>query len=278
MQREAGDMAEPRVQAERVGYTVGMATLLEDVSLIVRPGEVLVLVGPNGAGKSTLLQILSGDLTPTTGSVELDGREIASYRAHDLAMRRAVLPQQSLLQFAFTVREVVEMGRAPHADTAAELKAHVQQALARTELIPLVDRVYPSLSGGEKARAQLARVLAQAAPLLLLDEPTAALDLRHQQHVMDLARDIAAEGGSVIAVVHDLNLAASSADRIALLHRGRIMADGSPWDVMDAAVLSEVYGCPIAVAQHPLLSCPLILPIGRASREAPGSARRTEFG
>ena len=253
----------PRVKVNRVGYTVGQATLLTDVSLLVNPGEVLVLVGPNGAGKSTLLAILSGDLSPTTGTVELDGRPIGSYRAHDLALRRAVLPQQSVLQFAFTVREVVEMGRAPHDDTAAELQAHVQSALARTEMSPFAQRVYPSLSGGEKARAQLARVLAQAASLLLLDEPTAALDLRHQQHVMDLARDVAAEGGSVIAVVHDLNLAATTADRIALLHRGRIVADGSPWHVMNEALLSEVYGCPIAVTQHPLQPCPLVLPISR---------------
>jgi len=246
-----------------VSYLIGGATLLQGVSLAVQPGEVLVLVGPNGAGKSTLMNVISGDLVPTSGEVILDGRAIGTYRPNELALRRAVLPQQSLLQFAFTVREVVEMGRTPHDDTADELRQHVQRALERTEMVPFADRVYPSLSGGEKARAQLGRVLAQETPLLLLDEPTASLDIRHQQHVMHLAQDVAAEGGSVVAVIHDLNLAASTAHRIALLHRGRIVADGPPWVVMEEKRLSEVYQCPIAVSKHPILNCPLILPLGR---------------
>jgi iron complex transport system ATP-binding protein len=257
------DTAPPRVIATDVGYSVGSATLLQSVSLTVMPGEVLVLVGPNGAGKSTLTGVLSGDLTPTSGEVLLDGRSISSYRPNELAKKRSVLPQQSLLQFAFTVREVVEMGRTPHDDTADELRANVDRALERTEMIPFADRVYPSLSGGEKARAQLGRVIAQDAPLLLLDEPTASLDIRHQQHVMHLAQDVAAAGGSVVAVIHDLNLAASTAHRIALLHRGRIVADGAPWVVMEEKLLSEVYQCPIAVSKHPILHCPLILPLGR---------------
>ena len=252
-----------KVMATGVSYTVGTTTLLHDVSLVVQPGEVVVLVGPNGAGKSTLMNLLSGDLVPTAGEVLLDGKSISLYRPHELALKRAVLPQQSLLQFAFTVREVVEMGRAPHADTFDELRDHVDRALAQTEMTHFAGRVYPSLSGGEKARAQLGRVIAQQAPLLLLDEPTASLDLRHQQHVMGLAQDVAAAGGAVVAVVHDLNLAASTANRIALLHRGRIVADGPPWVVMDERLLSEVYQCPIAVGKHPLLSCPLILPLGR---------------
>ena len=251
------------VTATDVSYEVGPATLLSNISLVVRPGEVLILVGPNGAGKSTLMNILAGDIAPTSGEVLLDGRDIGSYRSHELALKRAVLPQQSLLQFAFTVREVVEMGRSPHDDTAMELRAHVDRALERTEMVTFANLVYPSLSGGEKSRAQLGRVLAQETPLLLLDEPTASLDLRHQQHVMDLAKDVAAGGGAVIAVVHDLNLAASTAHRIALLHKGRIVADGAPWVVMEERLLSEVYGCAIAVAKHPLLNCPLIMPLGR---------------
>ncbi len=252
-----------RVVADAVGYRVGSAELLHGVSLVVKPGEVVVLVGPNGAGKSTLMQVLAGDLVATAGSVMLDGKPIGSYRAHDLALRRAVLPQQSLLQFAFTVREVVEMGRSPHDDTHDEMVVAVESALAATEMIPFAGRVYPSLSGGEKARAQLSRVLAQSAPLLLLDEPTAALDLRHQQHVMDIARDIASDGGSVIAVVHDLNLAAGTADRIVLLDRGTIAADGSPWEVMQQSLLSEVYQCEIAVGRHPMRDCPLVMPLGK---------------
>jgi iron complex transport system ATP-binding protein len=257
-----------RVVVTDVSYAVGPATLLHDVSLEVQPGEVLVLVGPNGAGKSTLMNIVAGDTAPTTGQVRLDGRPIESYRPHELALKRSVLPQQSLLQFAFTVREVVEMGRSPHDDTADELRFQVDHALERTEMTQFASRVYPSLSGGEKARAQLGRVLAQQAPLLLLDEPTASLDIRHQQHVMGLAQEVAAEGGSVIAAVHDLNLAASMAHRIALLHRGRIVADGAPWVVMEERLLSEVYQCPIAVGKHPILSCPLIMPLGRNGTSA----------
>jgi iron complex transport system ATP-binding protein len=259
------DAHSARVAAIDVTYSIGPVSLLHGVSLTVQPGEVVVLVGPNGAGKSTLMHILSGDLTPTSGEVLLDGRSLKTYRPHDLATKRAVLPQQSLLQFAFTVREIVEMGRAPHDDSPAALRANVDRALERTEMAAFAERVYPSLSGGEKSRAQLARVIAQEAPLLLLDEPTAALDLRHQQHVMDLARDISAEGGAVIAVVHDLNLASTTAHRIALLHRGQIVADGDPWAVMDAQMLSEVYQCPISVTRHPIQDAPLILPLGRTT-------------
>ena len=258
-----GQAPPARIAAHDVSYIVGVNSLLSGVSLTVQPGEILVLVGPNGAGKSTLMHILSGDLVPTSGSIDLDGKPLSSYRPHDLATRRAVLPQQSLLQFAFTVREVVEMGRAPFDDSPTTLAGNVDRALARTEMHPFAERVNPAPSRGEKARAQLARVIAQDAPLLLLDEPTAALDLRHQQHVMDLARDIAAAGGSVIAVVHDLNLASVSAHRVALLHQGRIVADGEPWSVMDEGVLSDVYQCPIAVHRHPLRDAPLVLPVGR---------------
>lgn len=252
-----------RIVANSIGFRIGSAELLRNVTMSVAAGEVLVLVGPNGAGKSTLMQLLAGDRVPTSGSITLDGRPISGYKPHELALRRAVLPQHSLLQFAFTVREVVEMGRAPHEDSREELYAVVNQALAATEMIPYADRVYPSLSGGEQARAHLSRVLAQQTPLLLLDEPTASLDLRHQQHVMDIARDVAAGGGTVIAVVHDLNLAASSADRIVLLHRGYVVADGSPWDVMQNGLLSDVYQCEIAVTRHPLRDCPLVMPLGR---------------
>jgi iron complex transport system ATP-binding protein len=268
------DPQSARVVATDITYAVGSATLLTDVSIAVQKGEVLVLVGPNGAGKSTLMNVISGDLTPSSGEVWLDGRPIGSYRPQELALKRAVLPQQSLLQFAFTVREVVEMGRSPHDDTSEERRAEVDQALERTELTQIANRVYTSLSGGEKARVQLGRVLAQRAPLLLLDEPTASLDIRHQQHVMSLAQDVAAEGGSVIAVVHDLNLAASMAHRIALLHRGRIVADGAPWVVMDERLLSDVYQCPIAVGKHPILSCPLIMPLGRNGDSANQGAPR----
>ena len=162
--------------------------------------------------------MLAGDLMPTSGAIILDGRALASFRARDLALRRAVLPQQTLMQFAFVARDVVAMGRHPHLTRHGETdhdEAIVRASMTRTETLPLAERAYPSLSGGEQGRVSLARVLAQEAPILLLDEPTAALDLRHQQAVLAIARGLAAEGATVLAVLHDLNLAAAYADRVA---------------------------------------------------------------
>jgi iron complex transport system ATP-binding protein len=265
----------PALEARGVGYTVGGARLLADVSLAVRPGELVALVGPNGAGKSTLLRVLAGDLDPTEGGVLLDGKPLGSYRAAALARRRAVMPQQTILQFAFTVREVVEMGRAarPNSDSEAH-RAAVDASLARTDASALAGRTYPTLSGGEQQRVTLARVLAQEAPLLLLDEPTNSLDLRHQELVLQTARSAAADGAAVLAVLHDLNLAAAYADRVALLSGGRLAACGPPWEVFTEALLSEIFQHPIAVCRHPLRDCPLVLPAPELAARPLASTRR----
>src|SRR5262249_42797967 len=175
----------------------------------------------------------------------------------DLALRRAVLPQQTVIQFAFTAREVVEMGRGPRRDDDDE--AIVAASLAKTESNHVADRIFPSLSGGEQARVSLARVLAQEPPVLLLAEPTASLDLRHQQLVMEVARDLAAHGALIVAVLHDLNLAAAHAGRIALMHDGRLVADGPPWQTLTEPLLPEVFACRIAVTSHPVRGCPLVI-------------------
>jgi iron complex transport system ATP-binding protein len=255
--------------ATDVGVSVRGRWLLRDVALAVAPGEVVALVGPNGAGKSTLLRVLAGDMLPATGRVLLDGRPIGEFRPRELALRRAVLPQQTVLQFAFTAREVVEMGRGPRRGEDDE--AVVATSLARTESSQVAERIFPSLSVGEQARVSLSRVLAQESPLLLLDEPTASLDLRHQQLVMEVARDLAASGAMIVAVLHDLNLAAAHADRIAVLHGGRLVADGTPWETLTESLLTEVFACPIAVTPHPVRGCPLViaLPSGAASAERP---------
>lgn len=245
------------LSAEGIGVSIRARWLLRDVSLAVAPGEIVALVGPNGAGKSTLVRVLAGDVTPTTGRVLLDERPISEYRSHDLALRRAVLPQQTILQFAFTAREVVEMGRGPRRGDDDETV--VAASLAKTESSHVADRIFPSLSGGEQARVSLSRVLAQESPLLLLDEPTASLDLRHQQMVMEVARDLAARGAIIVAVLHDLNLAAGYADRIALMHDGRLVADGPPWQTLTEPLLTEVFACPIAVTEHPVRGCPLVI-------------------
>jgi iron complex transport system ATP-binding protein len=242
--------------AEGIGVSVRARWLLRGVSISVSPGEIVALVGPNGSGKSTLVRVMAGDLEPTTGSVMLDDRPIGGFRPHDLALRRAVLPQQTIPQFAFTAREVVEMGRGPHRGNDQTV---VAASLARTESSHVADRTFPSLSGGEQARVSLARVLAQEAPLLLLDEPTASLDLRHQQLVMEVARDLATEGAMIVAVLHDLNLAAGYADRIALMHDGRLVADGPPWQTLTEPLLTEIFACPIAVTEHPVRGCPLVI-------------------
>ncbi len=242
-------------------YTVANRTLVPGIDLAVRPGEVVAVIGPNGAGKSTLLKLLAGDLVPTEGDVLLNGRPLHGYSAYDLSLRRAVLPQQTILQFAFSAREVVEMGRAPYRERRGSRVGEriVVEAMGRTETEPLAARSYPTLSGGEQGRVSLARVLAQDAPILLLDEPTAALDLRHQGLVMEIARELADAGATVLAVLHDLNLAAAHADRLAVLCGGRLVANDEPWAVLNERLLTEVYGCPIAVCPHPVRGCPLVM-------------------
>lgn len=247
------------LRAEQVTVNIGGRTLLRDVDLAIDSGAVVALVGPNGAGKSTLLKVLAGDIAPTGGRVLLDDRDLAAYRPRELALRRAVLPQQTVIQFAFTAREIVAMGRGPRRGDQDE--AVVTRSLGQTDSLPIAERLFPSLSGGEQARISLSRVLAQEAPFLLLDEPTSALDPRHQQLVMDIARAVAANGGAVVVILHDLNLAASAADRIVLLDQGQIVADGTPWETLTEELLSDVFACPIAVTTHPLRACPLVLPL-----------------
>ncbi|WMX47370.1 heme ABC transporter ATP-binding protein [Streptomyces roseicoloratus] len=251
--------------AEAAGLRVvlGRRAVLDGVTVGVRAGEVLALVGPNGAGKSTLLAALAADLAPTAGEVRIGGRAASGWTAGELALRRAVLPQSAELSFPFPVAEVVRMGRAPWAGTARtdEDAAAVAEALAATETAGFAGRPFSALSGGERARVALARVLAQRTGLLLLDEPTAALDLRHQELVLHVCRERAAAGAAVVVVLHDLGLAAAHADRIAVLHGGRIAAAGPPAEVLDAEVLSEVYRRPVEVFPHPRTGAPLVLPV-----------------
>ncbi|MER5865715.1 heme ABC transporter ATP-binding protein [Kitasatospora sp. NPDC002040] len=241
---------------------VGGRELLSGVDLVVRAGEVLALLGPNGAGKSTLLSVLAGDVPPSSGTVLLGGRPLGDHRPAELALHRALLPQSAALSFPFPAGEVVRMGRAPWAGTAAEAEDDeaVAAALAATDSTAFVDRPFTALSGGERARVALARVLAQRTALLLLDEPTAALDLRHQELVLQVARDRARAGDAVVVVLHDLSLAAAYADRIVLLADGRTVADGPVAEVLDAPLLSRVYAHPVEVFPHPGTGTPLVVP------------------
>ncbi|WP_280438259.1 heme ABC transporter ATP-binding protein [Nocardia carnea] len=250
------------VTLDRHGGGGGTRRVLDDVDLDVTAGEVLALVGPNGAGKSTLLAVLAGELVPGHGEVELDGHPLAHWTPIDMARRRAVLPQSHTVGFPFTAAEVIAMGRAPWQRTprADRDDAVITGAMAATDCAHLAGRSFPSLSGGERARVALARVLAQDTATLLLDEPTAALDLGHQEAVLTLAADRAAAGAAVVVVLHDLASAAAYADRVAVLDSGRLAATGTPRAVLTGELLSRVYRYPIEVLDHPDTGAQLVLP------------------
>lgn len=251
------------VSLDSVGVRRSSRRLLDDISLDVLRGEVLALVGANGAGKSTMLGVVAGDIAPDIGTVTLRGRSIDSMTPEELARVRSVLPQQTLLQFGFRGRDVVEMGRSPLAPERRQHDAYaVEQAMASTESRHLGERRYPTLSGGEQMRVSLARVLAQESPLLLLDEPTASLDVRHQHLVMEVAQAFAAEGATVVCILHDLNLALAYADRIAVLAQGQLVAAGAPWEIAEGDLLEQAFACPMTVMPHPHRPAPMVLTLG----------------
>ncbi|MCE9669384.1 heme ABC transporter ATP-binding protein [Myxococcus stipitatus] len=252
----------------------GRGRALGPVSLALMPGEVLAVVGPNGAGKSTLLSAMCGELPYSAGDVLLDGRPFAKWPNRERALRLGVLPQESSLGFGFTVLEVALLGRSPHVsrgDGDEDLQAALG-ALDAVDMRHLSSRPYTALSGGERQRTQLARVLAQLwdAPAqghryLLLDEPTSSLDLAHQHLVLEKAARFAHEGGAVLAVLHDLNLAARYADRIAVLAGGRLVELAAPSRVLRADLVAQVFGLQVEVVEWPGVPGPFVIPSGRAS-------------
>ena len=248
--------------ARNVSVRIGHATLVADASLDIAHGELVALVGPNGAGKTTMLSVLAGDRTPSSGTVTVDGKEPADWGAAALSRRRAVLTQDNQVSFPFRVREVVAMGRTPwrgtehtHDDDEA-----IAAALLECDVLHLANRTFTSLSGGESARVSLARVLAQRTPAVLLDEPTASLDLRHQEDVLTIARRLADSGTAVGVVLHDLSLAAAYADRVAVMEKGRVAAIGTPAQVMEPELLERVYGIGVRVVPDAESVAPIIIP------------------
>jgi len=250
------------LSARGIGVSFGDREILAGVDLDVRAGEVVALVGPNGAGKSTLLSVLAGDREPSAGTVLVSGAPVAAWTGIELAMRRGVLPQRSDVSFPFTVEQIVRMGREPWRNTDREDADDdvYDWAIRVTDVSTLTRREFPSLSGGEQARSALARVLAQEPGLLLLDEPTASLDISHQEQVLGIARERAALGDGVVVVLHDLGLAAAYADRVVVIHSGGVAADGRPEAVMTGALLSRVYGCAIETFPHPRTGALLVVP------------------
>ncbi|MFB4315833.1 ABC transporter ATP-binding protein [Actinomadura sp. 21ATH] len=240
------------LRAEEVTVVAGGRPLVENVSLEVAPGEVVGLVGPNGAGKSTLLRTFYRALRPTSGRVLLDGDDIWRMPGKRLARRLAAVLQDSAGDFELTVYDVVAMGRTPHkrafqGDDAAD-RGLITAALAEMEAAHLVDAPFDRLSGGEKQRVLIARALAQRTGTLVLDEPTNHLDLRHQIDALRLVRRLEA---TTIVALHDLNLAAAHCDRLCVLDGGRLVADGTPAEVLTPALLARVYRVDAEVAAHP---------------------------
>lgn len=235
-----------------IGVEIGGKTILEDVDIELRIGEVVAVVGPNGAGKSTLLTALAGD-RPASGEVIIDDKPLSAWPAAELARKRAVLRQDNGLSFPFTVLEVVKMGRAPwtRITTPEEDERIIATEMVRTDVMQFASRSVPSLSGGERARVSLARVLTQRTPVLMLDEPTAALDVNYQEQVLALVRQTARAGCAVVVVLHDLAAAGAYCDKLLLLDNGKARAFGPPAEVLTSELLSEVYGHPIRVTHHP---------------------------
>jgi iron complex transport system ATP-binding protein len=259
------------LEAREVTVLANGNVLLEQVTVAVRPGRILVLIGPNGAGKSTLLRVLAGEMQPTRGEARLDGRPLVTYSAAELARRRAVVPQASMLAFPFTALEVAMLG-VTVPGFAASTQGAADAALAALKAVGLpamADRMYVHLSGGERQRVHIARALCQLGQptfhagdsrCLLLDEPTASLDLAHQTLVLEAVRQQAERGCAVMAVMHDLNLAAALADDMVLLVRGQVVASGPPREVLQDGLLSAAYGCEVFANRTPDGPSSFVLP------------------
>ncbi|MBM2711993.1 heme ABC transporter ATP-binding protein [Mesorhizobium caraganae] len=257
------------IEARDVSVAIGGKRIVTDVDFTARPGEIAAIVGPNGSGKTTFLKALSGDL-PFSGTVDINGRDLAAMKPVEAATARAVLPQATTLSFPFTVREVVRLGLVGGRSGVlpGENERLPERALARVDLDGFAGRFYQELSGGEQQRVQLARVLCQVwAPVLdgkprylFLDEPVSSLDIKHQLIIMNIARDFARRGGGVIAILHDLNLTAMYADRVFVMHRGRLAADGSPQEVLSDDLIEKVFDCRLRVGVLPAANMPFVLP------------------
>lgn len=254
-------------EAKNISVSAGAKKILDAVSLEIKAGEVIALLGANGAGKSTLLKAMCGDIKISDGEILLENRRLSEWNHCELARKRAVLPQHSTLAFPFTAREVALLGRNPHIrgrESEKDLEI-VSEALKLVEAEHFAGQTFPTLSGGEQQRVHLARILAQiwekpktAARFLLLDEPTASLDLAHQHLTLQIARRLSRENTGVLVVLHDLNLAANYADKICLMKGGRIFKSGTPSEILTAPNIKNVFDFDVSIIRHEGL--PLVVP------------------
>ncbi|NWK96418.1 ABC transporter [Sphingobium lactosutens] len=261
------------LELDAVGVTLGRRNVLGGISARFGDGALVGIVGPNGAGKSTLARAMLG-LVPARGDIRFDGQHVATLRRDELARRVAYLPQGQTLHWPITVERLVGLGRLPHLGPMSRIRsqdtAAIERAMARADVLDLRDRIATELSGGERARVLLARALAVEAPMLIADEPLASLDPGHQIDVMDLLRAEAHGGALVIAVLHDLTMAARYCDRLLLIDRGRLVADGSPADVLTPDHLRTVYRIE---AQVDLTGAwPTVTPLWRSPLTAPSKS------
>jgi len=253
--REAG-LEPASISIDDCSLSFGDLAVLEDVSLTIESGEFVGFVGPNGAGKTTLLRLISGALEPDSGSIEIDGTDVHGLPSRASSRLVSVVPQDTTLSFSFPVRDVVEMGRHPHRSrfssaTPAD-RAAVERALERTRTAALSDRPIDEVSGGQRQRVVLARAIAQETPVMLLDEPTASLDVNHQVETLELVRRLVEEGRTVVAAIHDLELAARYCDRLVLLADGQVAADGPPSSVLTREALADSFDANAIVTPSPV--------------------------
>ncbi len=261
----------PVIEATSMSVAIGEKRLLDNVTLSVGPGEIVALIGPNGAGKSTLLRALAGEIGPSSGTVHMFGRAIAAYPPAELALRRAVLSQSVSVSFPFTVAEVVRMGAMQR--RGHDVERFIDEALAQLDIAALRDRIIGTLSGGEQQRSHFARILVQAScgakasgpGLILFDEPTSSLDLRHQLDVIAAIRRFASRGFAIVTILHDLNIAAMLSGRVIMLSEGRMLADGPPAYIITEHMVRRAFDVAGSVGEVPPHDTPFVLP-HRAAR------------